>query len=139
MGAFRKHLHTMQNQRLMRMREKVTSYNFKVIWTPGKNHHIASTIHHAIAAWRNTSHQDESSPAQLFFGRRQRIGLPLLDQHLEASHLKNADEKNKEATRTHNKADAQATDLPDLRPNDRVWIQHHQTKELYKQATVLES
>ena len=37
------------------------------------------------------------------------------------------------------KADAQATNLPDLRPNDRVWIQHHQTKEWYKQATVLES
>ena len=49
------------------------------------------------------------------------------------------DEKNKEATRTHKKADAQATDLPDLRPNDRVWIQHHRSKEWYKQATVLEN
>ena len=65
--------------------------------------------------------------------------MPLLSQHLEASHLRNADEKNKEATRTHKKADAQATDLHDLRSNDLVWIQHHQTKEWYKQATVLES
>ena len=40
---------------------------------------------------------------------------------------------------THSKADAHATDLLDLRPEDRVWIQHHQTKEWYKQATVVES
>ena len=46
-GAFGKHLHTMTNQRLMRMREKVTSYNFKVIWTPGKNHHIADALSRA--------------------------------------------------------------------------------------------
>ena len=36
-------------------------------------------------------------------------------------------------------ADKEATDLLDLRPNDRVWIQHHQSKEWYKQATVQES
>ena len=44
-------------------------------------------IQHAIAVWRNTSRQDGSSPAQLFFGRRQRLGLPLLPQHLEENHL----------------------------------------------------
>ena len=47
MGAFGKHLHTMQNQRLMRMREKVTFYNFSVIWTPRKNHHIADALSRA--------------------------------------------------------------------------------------------
>ena len=31
----------------MRMREKVTSYNFTVIWTPGKNHHIADALSRA--------------------------------------------------------------------------------------------
>ena len=95
-------------------------------------------IHQAIAAWRNTARQDGSSPAQLFFGRRQRLGLPLLAQHLEETHLRDPDGRNKEATRTHKKADEEATDLPDLRPNDRVWIQHHQSKEWYKQATVQE-
>ena len=30
-------------------------------------------IQHAIAAWQNTSRQDGNSPAQLFFGRRQRL------------------------------------------------------------------
>ena len=28
----------------MRMREKVTSYNFTVVWTPGKDHHIADAL-----------------------------------------------------------------------------------------------
>ena len=31
----------------MRMREKVTSYNFTVIWTPGKDHHIADALSRA--------------------------------------------------------------------------------------------
>ena len=88
-------------------------------------------IQHAIAAWRNTSRQDGSSPAQLFFMRRQRLALPLLQHHLEENHLQNTDTKNKEATRLHDKANAQATELIDLRPKDRVWIQHHQTKEWY--------
>ena len=42
-------------------------------------------------------------------------------------------------TRLHNKTDASATELIDLRPKDRVWIQHHKTKELYKQAMIVES
>ena len=29
------------------MREKVTSYNFTVIWTPGKNHHIVDALSRA--------------------------------------------------------------------------------------------
>ena len=46
-GAFGKHLHLLQNQRLMRMREKITTYNFSVIWTPGKSHHIADALSRA--------------------------------------------------------------------------------------------
>ena len=46
-GAFEKYLHLLQNQRLMRMREKLTSYNFSVIWTPGKSHYIADALSRA--------------------------------------------------------------------------------------------
>ena len=46
-GAFEKHLHLMQNQRLMHMHEKLTNYNFTVIWTPGKTHHIADALSRA--------------------------------------------------------------------------------------------
>ena len=33
---------------------------------------------HALASWRNMIRQDGTSPAQLFFGRRQRLGLHML-------------------------------------------------------------
>ena len=62
-------------------------------------------IQHALAAWQNMSRQDGISPAQFFFGRRQRFGLPLLQHHVEGNHLQNTDAKNKETTRLHNKAD----------------------------------
>ena len=42
-GAFSKHIHLIQNQHLMRMQEKLTVYNFSVIWTQGKSHHITNT------------------------------------------------------------------------------------------------
>ena len=40
-------IHLLQNQHLMRMREKLISYNFSVIWTPGKSHYIADTLSRA--------------------------------------------------------------------------------------------
>ena len=46
-GAFEKHLHHMQNQRLMRMRKKLTNFNFKVMRTSGKTHHIADALSRA--------------------------------------------------------------------------------------------
>ena len=42
-----KHLHLLQNQRLMWMREKLTAYNFSVIWALGKSHHIADALSRA--------------------------------------------------------------------------------------------
>ena len=44
-GAFSKHLHLLQN--LMKMREKLTAYNFSVIWTLDKSHHIADALSRA--------------------------------------------------------------------------------------------
>ena len=42
-------------------------------------------LSHALAAWRNMTRQDGTSPAQLFFGRRQRLGLPMLPELLHQS------------------------------------------------------
>ena len=96
---------------------------------------------------KNATYLDKASGAynyrkiidQLCIGRRQRLGLPLLPCHLEESHLQQTDAKNKETTRLHDKTNAHAKELLDLGPGERVWIQHHQTKEWYKQATVVES
>ena len=60
-GEFGKHLHTLQNQRLVRMREKVTSYNFSVIWTPGKTHHIADALSRALSSDHVTCHLNPNS------------------------------------------------------------------------------
>ena len=43
-GIFRKGISEMDNARLMRMREKLVMYNFKVIWVPGHSHEIADAL-----------------------------------------------------------------------------------------------
>ena len=43
-GIFKKGISEMQNARLMRMREKLVAYNFKVLWVEGKNHKIADAL-----------------------------------------------------------------------------------------------
>ena len=43
-GIFRKSLHELDNQRLMRMREKILPYSFSVTWVPGKTHYIADAL-----------------------------------------------------------------------------------------------
>ena len=48
-------------------------------------------------------------------------------------------QRTKEVTHLQDKADAHSKALLALRPGERVWIQHHQTKEWYKQATIVES
>ena len=40
-------------------------------------------LSHALAAWRNMIRQDSTSPAQLFFGRRQHLGLAMLPEMLD--------------------------------------------------------
>ena len=42
---------------------------------------------HALAAWWNMVRQDGTSPAQLFFGRRQRLGLAMLPELLLQSQI----------------------------------------------------
>ena len=43
-GIFQKSLHELDNQRLMRMREKILPYSFSVTWVPGKTHYIADAL-----------------------------------------------------------------------------------------------
>ena len=46
-GTFEKPLGEIQNARLLRFREKLASYTFEVIWTPGKTHYIADALSRA--------------------------------------------------------------------------------------------
>ena len=47
LGHFLKPLHSIENARLLRLREKLSPYNFVVNWAPGKNHLIADTLSRA--------------------------------------------------------------------------------------------
>jgi hypothetical protein len=44
LGVFRKDLHTLENARLMRMREKIQHYCFTVDWVAGETHKIADAL-----------------------------------------------------------------------------------------------
>ena len=46
-GNFRKQLHELDNDRLMRMREKLTNFSFEVKWVEGKTHMIADALSRA--------------------------------------------------------------------------------------------
>jgi hypothetical protein len=46
-GIFGKDLHTLDNPRLMRMRERLTGFNLKVKWVEGKTHYIADALSRA--------------------------------------------------------------------------------------------
>ena len=43
-GIFNKALHTLNNQRLIRIREKLLDFSFTVTWVPGKTHYIADAL-----------------------------------------------------------------------------------------------
>ena len=94
-------------------------------------------LSHALAAWRNMIRQDGTSPTQLFFGRRQRLGLPMLPELLHQSAIdpSSCDSLHKERIADR---DLHTVSLHDFRVGDRVWMQHHATKKWYKTAIVSE-
>ena len=46
-GVFNKDIFELPNPRLQRIREKLTSYRFRVTWVPGKSHYIADALSRA--------------------------------------------------------------------------------------------
>ena len=89
-GAFGKHLHLLKNQCLMRMREKLTAYNFSVIWTPGKSHHIADALSRApVFRPCNLSLEPEHLERcqRLFDTSLTRMDPTLDNEYMEAMHL----------------------------------------------------
>ena len=105
-GVFQKDIFDLASPRLQRLREKVAMFSFDVRWVPGKTHLIADALSRAplfaaedlpglknilrksgssgadadcmLYEWRNVPRSDGYSPAQLLFGRAQRISLPTL-------------------------------------------------------------
>ena len=81
--------------------------------------------------------QDGMSPAQLFFGGRQCLGLPMLPELLHQSAVDPSS-----CDRLHKKRiadrDLHTVRLTDFCMDDRVWMQHHATKLWYKTAVIIE-
>ena len=94
-------------------------------------------FHHALAAWRNTTRQDGTSPAQLFFGRRQRLGLPVIPEALDQSPTDPSARDLLHENRSKNR-DKSTACYSDFAVGDKVWMQHHATKKWYKTAIITE-
>ena len=94
-------------------------------------------FHHALAAWRNTTRQDGTSPAQLFFGRRQRLGLPVVPEALDQSASDPSARDLLHENRCKNR-DKSTACFSDFAVGDKVWMQHHATKKWYKTAIITE-
>ena len=77
------------------------------------------------------------SPAQLFFGRRQRLGLPMLPEAFDQSPADPSTRDSLHEARTKSR-DTNTACLPDFAVGDEVWMQHHATKKWYKTACVIE-
>ena len=92
----------------------------------------------ALATWRNTPRADGYSPAQLFFGRRQRQpSLPTLPHHHndinpDAAHAA----RNKTRFETIARREPHATELPQLNNGDLVRVQNPHTKLWDSTATI---
>ena len=88
------------------------------------------------AAWRNMIRQDGTSPAQLFFGRRQRLGLPMLPELLHQSAIDPSSRDSLHKERIADR-DLHTVSLNDFSVGDRVWMQHYATKKWYKTAIII--
>ena len=90
----------------------------------------------AIAAWRNMTREDGTSPSQLFFGRRQRQVLPMMtDKLLPAlQDTTNRDKLSADKTRRRN---LHTRSYDSFNIGDKMWLQHHDTKDWSTQAVIL--
>ena len=93
-------------------------------------------LEEAIAAWRNMARADGTSPAELFFGRRQRQKLPMLpitqksNQDVsarDATHASQTDQRNKNTA-----------NFKQLHVGEKVLIQHPATKDWPDTGTIIE-
>ena len=88
----------------------------------------------AIAAWRNMARNDGTTPAELFYGRKLRQTLPMLpitewtDQDVsarDATHTRQAELR-----------DRNTAEFKQLKPGQRVLVQHHISKDWTIKATI---
>ena len=79
-----------------------------------------------LAEWRNAARADGFSPAQMFFGRRMRTGLPVTEAALRERADLEAAEKARQKVYDDNRSqfDSGAQNLVTLKAGVKVWIQN---------------
>ena len=80
--------------------------------------------------------QDGTSPEKLFFGRRQRLGLPMLPELLDQSTVDLSTRDCLHRERIANR-DAHTAILDNFSVGDKEWMQHHATKKWYKTTVII--
>ena len=93
-------------------------------------------LRRAIATWRNIAREDGISPSQAFFQRKQRQSWPILAEDLQLA-PPDMSRKLDKNIKLRNNRDRHTKKFAQLHIGQRVWMQHHQTKEWYQQATVI--
>lgn len=88
------------------------------------------TFREHLYSWRNTPRADGLAPADLFFGRRQRTGLPSLDE-LSSSNTPVLQKRAEKAAKQKKSFDTHARDLPALSPGQQVALRHTSSKNTW--------
>ena len=84
----------------------------------------------ALLEWRNVPRADGTSPAQMFFGRRQRTSLPGLDEAFEIIDMEEAERRSR-ISRDKSRAyfDSSAKELSLLPPGEEVVVLNPKTNK----------
>ena len=102
--------------------------------------HTGEDFNAALLEYRNTPRADGYSPAQMFFGRRQRTRLPTLDAHHEpVDSAAAAYAREQTMLEAKEYFDRRAKPLQPLQPGALVWVQDPHTKRWTDTAAVVEA
>ncbi len=91
----------------------------------------------ALMEYLNAPREDGASPAQLFFGRRQRTALPAVEKAYEAVDTKEIAERRKAAITAESGEDSANDTEPEFLPGQRVIIQDPHTKKWTLKGTII--
>ena len=98
---------------------------------------LSDACYHALAEWRNSPRADGYSPAQMFFGRRQRGILPATGSAYDPIDMKDAQKaREKKQTASKKSFDNSAKDLEPLQVGMKVRMQNPISKRWNRNGVI---
>ena len=88
LGTFAKPLHELSNPRLLRFREKLTSFSFNLVWHAGKDHLIADALSRSpvFKGEEEEEEKEEENRVSAVFAREQNSSLSLLFKNIDSNY-----------------------------------------------------